>query len=56
MLASAAFAIGGWLGASMNATVYPLTLTQGAMALLTTLVAWTLVQHHGEPAHAVPAR
>lgn len=50
ILAIAAFFIGGWLGWSMNGTVYPLTLTVGVMATLTAIVAWTLVQRHGEPA------
>jgi MFS transporter, DHA1 family, multidrug resistance protein len=56
MLAGAAFLIGGWLGVSMNGTVYPLTLTLGAMSVLTATVAWTLVQRHGEPAAAPAAR
>lgn len=51
-LAIVAFAVGGWLGVSMNATVYPVTLTIGAFSVLTALVAWTLVQRHGEPAVA----
>jgi DHA1 family bicyclomycin/chloramphenicol resistance-like MFS transporter len=55
MLALAAVAIGGWLGVSMNGTVYPLTLTVGAMAVLTATVAWTLVQRHGEMAPAAAA-
>ena len=53
-----AFALGLWLGQAIDGTVYPLTLTQGAMALLTALVAWTLVQRHGEaqpePSPATP--
>jgi hypothetical protein len=32
----------------MNGTVYPLVLTVGAMSAATALVAWTLVQRHGE--------
>ncbi len=51
-LAIVAFAVGGWLGVSMNGTVYPVTLTIGAFSILTALVAWTLVQRHGEPAVA----
>jgi len=48
ILAAAAVAIGAWLGVAMNATVYPLVLTVGAMSVATALVAWTLVQRHGE--------
>jgi len=48
MLAAAAVAVGAWLGAAMNDTVYPLVLTVGAMSMATALVAWTLVQRHGE--------
>jgi DHA1 family bicyclomycin/chloramphenicol resistance-like MFS transporter len=54
-LAGAAFLIGGWLGWSMNGTVFPLTLTLGAMSVLTAIVAWTLVQRHGEPVRAAAA-
>jgi hypothetical protein len=32
----------------MNGTVYPLVTTVSVMALATALVAWTLVQRHGE--------
>ena len=48
ILAAAAVAIGAWLGVAMNATVYPLVLTVGAMSTATALVAWTLVQRHGQ--------
>lgn len=45
-----AFALGLWFGQVLGGdTVFPLTLTQGLMAVLTALVAWTLVQRHGEP-------
>ncbi len=47
LLAGGAVPIGAWLGVAMNGTVYPLTLTVGAMAVATALVAWTLVQRHG---------
>ena len=50
-----AFALGLWFGQVIGATVHPLTLTQGLMAVLTALVAWTLVQRHGEPA-ATPSK
>jgi DHA1 family bicyclomycin/chloramphenicol resistance-like MFS transporter len=48
ILAAAAVAVGAWLGVAMNDTVYPLVLTVGAMSVATALVAWTLVQRHGE--------
>ena len=48
MLAATAVAIGGWLGVAMDGTVLPLTQTIGVMAVATALVAWTLVQRHGE--------
>ena len=48
ILAAAAVGVGAWLGVSMDATVFPLVTTVGAMAVATALVAWTLVQRHGE--------
>jgi len=48
ILAAAAVAVGAWLGVSMDGTVFPLVTTVGAMAVATALVAWTLVQRHGE--------
>jgi DHA1 family bicyclomycin/chloramphenicol resistance-like MFS transporter len=48
LLAGGAVLIGAWLGVAMNGTVFPLTLTVGAMSVATALVAWTLVQRHGE--------
>jgi DHA1 family bicyclomycin/chloramphenicol resistance-like MFS transporter len=50
ILAAAAAAVGAWLGVAMNGTVYPLVMTVGAMSVATALVAWTLVQRHGERA------
>ena len=47
-LAAAAVAVGAWLGVAMNGTVWPLVTTVGAMSVATALVAWTLVQRHGE--------
>ena len=44
----AAFAAGRWLGAHLDGTVYPLTLGIGAFSAGVALVAWTLVQRHGE--------
>jgi DHA1 family bicyclomycin/chloramphenicol resistance-like MFS transporter len=48
ILAAMAVAVGAWLGLAMNGTVYPLVTTVSVMALATALVAWTLVQRHGE--------
>jgi DHA1 family bicyclomycin/chloramphenicol resistance-like MFS transporter len=48
ILAAAAVAVGAWLGVAMDGTVQPLTTSVGAMAVATALVAWTLVQRHGE--------
>lgn len=42
------FAVGLWLGQNLNGTVYPLTLGMGAFSCGVALVAWTLVQRHGE--------
>lgn len=60
LTAALAFALGLWFGQVIGNTVYPLTLTQGLMAVLTALVAWTLVQRHGEaqsvPEPAAPGR
>ena len=50
ILAATAVAVGAWLGMAMNGTVYPLVMTVGAMSVATALVAWTLVQRHGERA------
>jgi DHA1 family bicyclomycin/chloramphenicol resistance-like MFS transporter len=50
VLSSAAFAMGTWLGVSIDGSVRPFALTIAAMALLTTVVALTLVQRHGEAA------
>jgi DHA1 family bicyclomycin/chloramphenicol resistance-like MFS transporter len=50
-----AFAVGQWLGHSLNGTVYPLTLGIAAFSLGVAAVAWTLVQRHGEPRVAVAA-
>jgi DHA1 family bicyclomycin/chloramphenicol resistance-like MFS transporter len=48
ILAATAVAVGAWLGMAMNGTVYPLVMTVGTMSVATALVAWTLVQRHGE--------
>jgi DHA1 family bicyclomycin/chloramphenicol resistance-like MFS transporter len=41
---------GLWLGRTLDATVHPMTLGVGVFSVLLALVAWTLVQRHGEPA------
>jgi DHA1 family bicyclomycin/chloramphenicol resistance-like MFS transporter len=51
-----AFLVGLWLGRSLDGTVYPLTLGIGAVSVGVALVAWTVVQRHGEPAPATPPR
>ena len=49
----AAFAVGGWLGHRFDGTVFPLTNTIWFLTVVIALVAWTLVQKHGDPARAV---
>ena len=44
-----AFGVGLWLGRHLDGTVYPLTLGIGAVSVVLALIAWTLVQWHGEP-------
>ena len=46
-----AAAVGIWIGASYNGTVYPLTLTVAACSALTSLVACTLVRRDGDVSH-----
>ncbi len=48
ILAATAVAIGAWLGVAMDGSVLPPVHTIGAMAVATAVVAWTLVQQHGE--------
>ena len=50
-----ALAAGLWLGRTLDDTVYPLTFAIGFFSALLALVAWTLVQQHGEPARLRPA-
>jgi len=45
-----ALGVGLWLGLTLDNSVYPLTLCIGAFSVALALVAWTLVQRHGEPA------
>jgi DHA1 family bicyclomycin/chloramphenicol resistance-like MFS transporter len=47
MMACAA-AVGIWIGASFNGTVYPLTLTIAACSGITATVSFTLVRRHGD--------
>jgi DHA1 family bicyclomycin/chloramphenicol resistance-like MFS transporter len=50
-----AFCIGLWLGHAPSHTVFPVTLGVGACSIVLALVAWTLVQRHGDArvAHAI---
>ncbi len=43
-----AFGVGFWLGMAMDGTVRPMAYTVGVFSALTGLVAWTLVQRHGD--------
>jgi DHA1 family bicyclomycin/chloramphenicol resistance-like MFS transporter len=45
-----ALGVGLWFGRALADTVYPLTLGIGAFSVALAIVAWTLVQRHGEPA------
>ena len=46
-----ATAVGAWIGVSYNGTVYPLTLTLGALSMASLLIAHTLVRRHGDVRH-----
>jgi DHA1 family bicyclomycin/chloramphenicol resistance-like MFS transporter len=46
-----AAAIGYWIGVSYDGTVYPLTLTIGAIALASAAIAVFLVRPHGDVSH-----
>ncbi len=50
-----AFLVSMWLGKHLDGTVYPMTLGVGAFGVGIALVAWTLVQRHGEPQRAATA-
>jgi DHA1 family bicyclomycin/chloramphenicol resistance-like MFS transporter len=50
-----AFAVGLWLGRTLDQSVLPLTLGVGGCGMAVALVAWTLVQRHGDPAARVAA-
>lgn len=56
LLSATAFAIGQALGLLMNDSALPLTLGVAAGGLVTTVVAWTLVQRHGEPDEVLHGR
>jgi len=43
--------VGIWIGASFNGTVYPLTLTIGAISIASAVIAFTLVRRDGDVAH-----
>ena len=45
----AAFAMGAWLGKTMDGTVQPMAYAIWFWSVWIALVAWTLVQKHGEP-------
>jgi DHA1 family bicyclomycin/chloramphenicol resistance-like MFS transporter len=47
-LAAVAFGVGLWLGQVLDAGLLPYALGLGFWALLTTMVAWTLVQRHAQ--------
>jgi DHA1 family bicyclomycin/chloramphenicol resistance-like MFS transporter len=44
-----AFGVGLFLGQTSGASLYPMTLGFAALALALCVVAWTLVQRHGDP-------
>jgi DHA1 family bicyclomycin/chloramphenicol resistance-like MFS transporter len=44
-----AFAVGGWLGRSMDGTVFPMALGIWFFSACIATTTWTLVQWHGEP-------
>jgi DHA1 family bicyclomycin/chloramphenicol resistance-like MFS transporter len=49
LLALVAFAVGLWLGQAMDDTLRPMALGVAFWGLVTSVVAWTLVQRHGAP-------
>jgi DHA1 family bicyclomycin/chloramphenicol resistance-like MFS transporter len=51
LMALSAFAVGLWLGQAMDGTLRPMALGVAFWGLVTTAVAWTLVQWHGAPDH-----
>lgn len=51
LMMGCAAAVGVWIGASYNGTVYPLTLTIAACSVVTATAAFTLVRRHGDVSH-----
>ena len=51
-----AFAVGLWIGHALDGTVMPLALGMAFFGCAVALTAFTLVQRHGEPPRAAPAR
>ncbi|GKS90450.1 multidrug effflux MFS transporter [Acidovorax sp. SUPP2539] len=49
MMMLVAFAVGRWVGARLDGTVWPLVHGVWACSAALALTAWTLVQRHGEP-------
>lgn len=49
VLALVAFLVGRWLGVALDGTVRPMALCLGFWALVTSGIAWTLVQRHALP-------
>ena len=49
-----ALAAGLWLGLTLDGTVHPMTFAIGAFSAALALVAWTIVQRHGEPSRTTP--
>ena len=49
-----ALAAGLWLGLTLDGTADPMTFAIGTFSVALALVAWTVVQRHGEPARAAP--
>jgi DHA1 family bicyclomycin/chloramphenicol resistance-like MFS transporter len=49
VLAIVAFFVGRWLGGSLDGTVRPMALCLGFWAMVTSGIAWTLVQRHALP-------
>lgn len=49
VLALTAFAIGLWLGQTMDGSLAPMAFGVAFWGTVTAVVAWTLVQRHGEP-------
>ena len=54
-LALVAFGTGLWLGRALDGTVLPFAVTVCVWAVLTSTVAWTLVQWQARPSTAAAA-